>query len=121
MKNKKIVVLVLAAVLVLGVASVGFAATEDLGPRFTEACLEFLDNLSPEQQEQVEEAREEFRTKMEVSREEFRMKRVALQEEFLGQLPDEVRAEIEARMEAREEWRNGKMHGNCNGCHEVEE
>lgn len=118
--KRKAAVLVVAALLLVGMTQVGFAAVEENGTRFKEACLEILANLSPEQQEQVEEAREDFREQMEALREEFHTKRAALRGEFLETLPEEVRSVMEERMAAREERQNGKRNGNCYGCHSEE-
>jgi predicted Holliday junction resolvase-like endonuclease len=117
--KRKAVILVVALLLVAGLAQVGFAALDNNSGTFREKCAEIWANLSPEQQEQVEAAREEHREQMQALREEFQARRAALREEFLQKLPEEVRAQVEERMAAREERmaeRRG-MRGPGNGWH----
>ena len=108
------VVLVLAALLLVGMTQVGFAAVEETGTRFAERCREIWADLSPEQREQAEEARDEFRAQMEALREEYRAKKDALREEFLSQLPEEAREALQERMAAREQRREDGRNGH--GC-----
>ncbi len=100
----------LVALLVLGVASVGFAAVEteggDIINGFKETCQEFFANLSEDEREQIEEARADFSAQKE-----------ELRQSFLEEMPDEVREFAEQKMEARD-GRHGKMNGNgCGGYH----
>ena len=110
--KRKAVILVVAVLLLAGAVQVGFAASEDRGQGFKEACQELWANLSPEERDRVEEAREEFRDGMEALRAEFHSRRAALKEEYLDKLPAELREKVEEKMSAREMRRAGRMKGN---------
>ncbi len=103
MKNK-IGIFALVTLLILGVASVGMAASDGslTVDGFKNACWNILDTLSPEEQEQFEDARAKFTAE----REELR-------QAFFEELPDEVRAAMEERMKAKAEHRGGRMNRYC--------
>lgn len=113
----------MTALLVLGATSVGFATTAANetapGARFREASekwwAEIIDDLAPEQQEQVKQAGENHRAEMQALREEFRGRADAAREAFLDELPEEVREKVQEKMAERQERRGKRMggHGKC--------
>ncbi len=118
-RKLKIGMLVLTALLLVGMAQVGLAGPlEGTGTKIRETCQGIWDNFTPEQQEEVEAAREEFRNMKEELHEAYPAPRGELQEEFqsrkaelrealLEAMPAELREQLQEKMEAR--------HGNHNG------
>lgn len=113
-------IIVLAVLLALGAASIGFAtgdAEESAGAKFREACkgwwTELMEGLTPEEQEQAEKAHEEYRTRMNALHEEFRARKAEAREAFLSALPEEVREKMQEKMQGkmalREERRKQNM------------
>lgn len=107
--KRKAVILVLTACIILAFAQIGFTAMEENRTRLREDCQEPCVNLTPEEREQVEAARDEFREQMEALHEEFQMRKDALRGEFLEKLPADVRVEIEGKMSTRKERHNSRM------------
>ncbi len=102
--KSKLGIFLVVALLLMGVTSVGFAAIPEEGPAadFKDACMGFFENLSPEDQDALEEAREEFAGQ----REEIR-------QNFLAELPADERAALDAKIAERGE--KGGMYGKRNG------
>lgn len=110
--KRKVVILTIAVMLIAGITQVGFAES---GERIREACRDFLENLTPEQQQQVDQAREQYRADSEELKEDYRAKRTQLRENFFNELPEEAREHFEERMNEKAERRAAKMENRGGG------
>lgn len=121
MKKKAAVIIIALLLVVVLAVQVGFAANNDegraqnrgCGQGNQEICLNQCENLSPEEQEQVRAAREEFREKRDALREELRAGCEALREGCLNRVPETVRERMQERAGAckGQHQRQGQIHG----------
>ncbi len=109
----KLGVLVLVSLLVVGIASISLASGNSGQVGFMahwreegRQCVpDFLEGLSPSQQQEIEEAWQDYRARIHELREQSRSDAEQAWESFYNMLPEQLQERVDEGISLRQQWR----------------